>query len=190
MTAKKEKQLSIDYRHCNSKMINYNLWGYQTGEVILPGLDRTIQLSSGHYFRNDGAVNDLEKHTEEVHKQFGFSYNPVRPLDAYGRTVAITRNKKEKISTLFVKDINDKINLFNLGHEATHVLLFFGMGNKLREALLEEKFLFNPFAYDDEEKIAHVGGMLGLYKKYGSLDFYSETDALFNLVINDLRNSL
>src|SRR3989344_166111 len=102
----------------------------------------------------------------------------------------IRQNHSTFFRSLFQKDINDKINLFNLGHEATHVLLFFGMGNKLREALLEEKFLFNPFAYNDEEKIAHVGGILGLYKKYGSLDFYSETDALFNLVINDLRNSL
>ncbi|MBI4147310.1 hypothetical protein HY494_01515 [Candidatus Woesearchaeota archaeon] len=168
-------------------MIDFNALGYQTGEINLPGLDIIIPLNPNQYFRNDGLVSDIEAHTEKVLQQFGMSYNRNNsPKQAYGRQVGIG-NQSVKSSTIFLRDTDDVTNLFIFGHEATHALIHLRLEQYLLHALRAERFLLNPFEkYDNEEQIAHIGGLLGLYKAK-KLDFVNKCK--LSSLVDDLRNS-
>ena|SRR3989344_3789573 len=146
-------------------MTDFKALGYQTGEITLPGLEITVQLSPEHYFRNDGIVSDLTAHTEKVFQQLSYPHkNESYGLNVYGICTRV-KLKKEKFSTIFIRDINPITNLLILGHEATHALIYLGFGYRLVQALRAERFLFNPFRkYDNEEHIADIGGLLALYK--------------------------
>ncbi|MDO8511281.1 MAG: hypothetical protein Q7S55_03885 [Nanoarchaeota archaeon] len=146
-------------------MTDFKALGYQTGEITLPGLDLTIQLNSNQYFRNDGIVSDLTTHTEKVFQQLSFPHKN----EQYGPRVygicARGKLEKEKFSTIFIRDVDIITNLLVLGHEATHALIHLGLGHRLVQALRAERFLLDPFMkYDNEEDVAHIGGILALYK--------------------------
>ncbi len=166
---------------------NFNALGYRTGEIYLPGLDIIIPLNPNQYFRNDGIVSDIEAHTEKVFSQFGISYNRNNGSEQdYGRHVGVG-NQTVKSSTIFVRDTDDLTNLFNFGHEATHALIHFGWEQYFLDALYAERFLLNPFEkYDDEEQIAHIGGLLGLHK---AKKLHFVNDCKLGSLADDLCNS-
>lgn len=145
-------------------MTDFKALGYQTGEIILPGLDLTIQLNQNQYFRNDGIVSDLTAHTEKVFQQLGRLSHQEDYGSAYGITVR-SKIKEEKFSTIFIRDVDPITNLLVLSHEATHALIYLGFGHHLVQALRAERFSLNPFErYDNEEHIADIGGLLALHK--------------------------
>ena len=173
-------------------MTDFKALGYQTGEITLPGLDLIVQLNPKQYFRDDGIVDDLTAHTKEVHQQFGLSYQE-DVSQSYGISIPfpICLPEEEKSCTMFIRDIDPITNLLVLGHEATHVLINFGMGYYLLQALRAERFLFDPFKrYNNEERIADIGGLLALYKadKIHSAKNLSHSNHLGGLV-DDLLNS-
>ncbi len=147
--------------------------GFETGKIIMPGLEIEVELKPNQYFRNDGVVGDLVIYTARVVKELNAVNPPPQWKLKKGEGINISRtNSSDQLSVIAVKKKNPVYCLFNQGHESTHALRYFGLEHHLHEAL-EEKGFKPDFCkeYKDEEAIANIGGILALYKIGCSLMF-------------------
>lgn len=149
------------------------LEGWQTGNVLFPGLEMIVNLPSNKFLWNYGTVDDIGKHVSLFAKEIGSTMN-------YNKQGAILNNKCEGKclrvrlknggfhatgAVIFVRSNENKYELtFVYGHESTHALLFLNQEKYLLKALRKSGFNFDPFKkYDgDAESIANIGGWLAL----------------------------
>lgn len=110
-------------------------------------------------------VADLNQHTDEFLREYNPSHKSFQSeIESYGRHIGLTRGDS-KGSLVFFKAGDPLFNRFNYGHEATHAVIHLGLEGFFMDMLKEEGFALDPFSrYDDEEQIAHVGGLVSLYK--------------------------
>lgn len=143
--------------------------GYQTGEVLLPGLEILVKLQPNQFFRFDG-IQNLSEHEQLIYNHFHFTKpTSEEDKDEFGQSVffrGIYEDKYVEVSTMFVAKDGEIPLTFAIGHESTHTLLDFGLKQFLIDGLRLEGFNFDPFEmYPDPELIAHIGGILSLYKR-------------------------
>jgi hypothetical protein len=156
-------------------------YGFKTGDVWLPGLDLTISLDSDRFLRNDGFVEDVIAHANQVYREMGLDtdFHNEEEIFASGRHLGFDvqiQGHHGKASVIFVGNMGDVYTVFCLGHESTHALQFLGAEKYLVDDLKTHGFSMNPFArYTDREDIANVGGCLSLYKA-DILDRFANSD--------------
>jgi hypothetical protein len=165
--------------------------GFETGEVVMPGLEITVELGSGTYFRDDGVVRDLYEHHDRLTTEFNcfeLSNAPSQTTHK-GWCIGLTDSSSlEKASVIFVEDSGPVGNIFIKGHESTHALIFLGHSYALVDELESEGFSLNPFErYSNEEWIAHIGGILAWHK--AGLLGPTDLDKVYSPFIKDLFES-
>ena len=163
-------------------------FGFQTGEVILPGIEMPATLPPGFYFKNYGTVLDLREKTLEIAQELGVGFDcPNNFTERSGTHLGITK-RYDIGSAILIKQGHDKpTEIFNYGHESVHAIRNLRLESQFVAFLKREGFRFNPFeTYCDEEKIAHVGGLLGLYKS-GVLWMFSHPEV--DMIKYDLMSS-
>ena len=144
----------------------FERWGFKTGKVILPGLELIVQLHQNKYFRNDGVVMDMDKHTDDALRELGASsHDYKRGTDAFGRHIALS-SVGNRASLIFIQDSqNPEVNIFSYGHESTHAVIHLGLESYFLKKIRRMGFTLDPFKrYHDEESIAHVGGLVSVYQ--------------------------
>jgi hypothetical protein len=78
----------------------------------------------------------------------------------------------EKAAIIFIIDHGYVENVFALGHESTHTLIFFGKQKEFTDYVKSQGFKLDPFkVFDHEEHIAHIGGLVSLHRR-GKDDYY------------------
>jgi len=138
---------------------------FRTGRITFPGIKISATLKPNQYFLNEGPVEDMQKNYEEwkeLLKEVDRPYDSEEILGECLRGELVSGH--QFVIMYYLK--NQESSTYILGHESTHSLIWFGLGNKLVDALEKEGFNFNPFEYyDDEEDIANVGGILASYRE-------------------------
>ena len=156
-------------------------YGFQSGDIILPGIEMPARLASNQYFRNYGIVPDLREKTIQITQELEIGVDDYYlAKEGYNGVAAqhMGFNKNGDIgSAIFVKEgLERDMIAFNNGHESVHTIRYLGLENQFLEFLRSEGFALNPFeTFCDEEQIAHVGGLLSWHKKL-VLWFYSHPD--------------
>lgn len=164
-------------------------YGLKTGEVMLPGIELLVELSSNEFFKNCGAVNDIDSYTEKLVKIFNVkNYNVKNGKIKEGRHLGLFAGE-ERESLIYVKKSNfEPAELFCYGHESVHSIIFFGLEEYFLNMLRKMEFLLNPFEkYTDQESIANIGGWVSLYKK--NLHNKVRRDPVLSPVFDDLIES-
>ncbi|MGV8087417.1 MAG: hypothetical protein ACP5N1_07330 [Candidatus Woesearchaeota archaeon] len=176
----------------------FTQYGFKTGNVILPGIELDVDFSPNRFFRNDGIVSNLKEHTDKVFRDIGHSLDYTHNFDSlHGicNTVDYTYYEYTALNPylaccIYILDVTPVINLFTLGHESTHAVINLGVKNQFLYMLKDEGFSLDPFTkFTNNEAIAHVGGVLALYKHYKKWDFFEITDPLVNRVRKELFDS-
>jgi len=144
-------------------------FGFQTGKVILPGIDLEVTLPSNRFFRNDGIVDNLREHTDKIYRDMGISLDHAHNLDSgYAASNHLLDNSGNIASVIYIQDFSKYDNLFNYGHESTHAAHILGLEKQFCGMLKHEGFSLDPFIrFKDREVIADIGGVIALYKKFG-----------------------
>jgi hypothetical protein len=140
-------------------------YGFETGRVLLPGLDLVVRLNEDKYFRNDGAVADVERHANGVWEELGISgHYCTSEVRHFGKHFPCTSGN-DKASLIFIEDGDPITNRFYYGHESTHAVIHLGLESCFMIMLEKIGFALDPFKkYDNEESIADVGGIVSVYK--------------------------
>ncbi len=140
-------------------------YGFETGKVLLPGLNLIVKLNRNRYFRNDGIVENMDEHLDDVKRELGISnFDYTRGVPSMGRHIKLSYGS-DKISIIFIKDQSSETNRFNYGHESTHAIIYLGLEDYFMDMLRKEGFTLNPFKrYNNEDDIANVGGLVSVYK--------------------------
>lgn len=154
--------------------------GFQTGRVVLPGLEIEVDLAPNQWFRYDGFRLNLNSHRKQLEREFkiqipkisgGLLSSILRGYIPGGFTYDLKTNGSNPSQGNIVIGRNlviplPALNLFLIGHESTHALINYGQKNLLLDALKQEGFGLDPFEnYVDQEEICDVGGILALYRK-------------------------
>ncbi|MDP3882365.1 MAG: hypothetical protein Q8Q31_05805 [Nanoarchaeota archaeon] len=156
-------------------------YGFQSGDIILPGIEMPVRLGKGFYFRNYGIVPDLRGKTLQIAQELNMAPPTIdlRQEAYYGasaRHLGIIK-RGDRGSAVFVKEGLDMGTvIFDYGHESVHAVRNLGLEDQFAGFLRKEGFTLNPFeTYSSEEQIAHVGGVLSLHKA-GMLWFFSHPE--------------
>jgi len=166
--------------------------GFKTGKVVLPGLGLETRLEPGQYFRNDGVVEDFEKHYGRLSRELKcpgieyLRYSHNSKMDLAGATIQLDRGNEaltggERAAVVFLNDNGYPGNIFYKGHESTHALIFFGKQKEFAHYVRSQGFNLDPFkVFDEEEHIADIGGLVSMHRR-GRDDYYSIRTAPFVL---------
>jgi hypothetical protein len=139
---------------------------YSTGLTIFPGIDMSLSLPKGCYFKNDGVVENIEEHVNYLDTYFmSKSNSDIDYSKATGTCYYVNRSDGSmKVSVIFIKDMGTYTNKLNYGHESMHAIRHFGIENQFIEKLEREGLSLKPFSeYKDEQEIAKLGFIVADY---------------------------
>ena len=173
-------------------MQELDLRRYQSGTAKLPGLLIDVELPELSFFRNDGIVENLEKHTEKVLAELHTGDNAKTVIESgdgpygilklgkhIGRVAELIEGRKIKFSVIYGADNGYPYNTLTLAHESTHAAIFLDnrtgiMKIQLLHDLYSHGFDINPFEkYRSntaagkkaaEEDICDLFGIFAAYK--------------------------
>lgn len=156
--------------------------GFKTGKVVLPGLGLETRLEPGQYFRNDGVVDNFNRHYAELARELGcpeIRYLPYRQnnkdVDIKGTTIQLdgkARPGNERVAVIFLRDNGHPYNIFYNGHEAVHAIILFGKQKEFTDYVMSQGFNLDPFkVFDEEEHVADIGGLVSLHRR-GKDDYF------------------
>lgn len=141
--------------------------GYQTGEIILPGLELRINLPPNRYFKNGGLVTDLvEDVFEESQSVDLYKFTILdKKSGRLGTHLNIFDEKTDlKASYIAMIDYAEDLSKFILAHESTHAIVHLNLEKDFLNYLHEKGFKVNPFKdFQDEEEIALIGSLVATY---------------------------
>ena len=168
--------------------MDFREYGFQTGKVLLPGLDLEVKLGPNQFFRNDGFVEDIVEHTNEIYREFKCPNDAPEKPSLFGRCLSIS-NPRYKFAIVFAKSRDEPNDQFVWAHESTHAAMRLGFKKEFLTLLKVRGFNLNPFKkYCDEEAIANVGGLLGLYVAFPLVQYSFLDESLISLW-KDMRES-
>jgi hypothetical protein len=153
--------------------------GFKTGRVVMPGLGLETRLEHGNYFRNDGVVDNFERHYTTLSRELNcpgienLCCPGNRDSDLAGTTIQIGSGNKalkgdERAAVIFLKNNGYPENIFFMGHESVHALIYFGKQKELTRYINSQGFNIDPFKvfhHEDEDHIADIGGLVSLHRR-------------------------
>lgn len=149
--------------------------------IHLPRLDLEFLAHDGVYFHDDGLVEDVGRHSDEVLEKYG--------LEPYVRSWEDVAGRFEHVSIfyhayqadpeihyhIFVRsNLHSDVTMFCQGHEETHVLFQMGKICLLKDALDDGGIQSEGLELLPEEAICDIGGtqaLLHTNPEWDSLDF-------------------
>ena len=164
--------------------MDFRTLGFQTGKVVLPGLELEVELGPNQFFRNDGVVDNLAEHDRQIVRELGLitflEKDSIYASSNFKGTHWPIAIGLAKGSLIYVTDVGEAIP-FCFGHESTHAICHLNLKDPFLKLLSSEGFSLNPFEkYSDPEDIADIGGCLAFELRRRD----------YMLVSNSRRNNL
>jgi len=175
--------------------------GYRTGRVNFPGVDIEVEMPNNKYFKDDGFVDNMERHRKKLCDILNTEYiESDKPSN--GRvagtcstfTLTSPEHRECAISSIYYLKLKEPLVSFVRGHEAVHAMMSLGAGNYFVEELQRYGLKIDPFKeLNSEEQLADIGGILSLRKKNimdkGSFDILNRVyrdDKLFDRYVRSV----
>jgi len=169
----------------------FEIDNFRTGNIVLPGLGFTAHFKNGvHYFRYDGLVSSLREHIDVLPyrlKEPLIGFNTYQ-LGGFNCGYVLNPNKPncQMGFLMVVKNISQRLNISNEGHEVAEIMFQLGMINQLVEGLKSQGFNINLSGLGVHQ-VGVIGGFVAAkINEFDVSELYQEQDPEGYLLLQQL----